>query len=136
MMNLNTAIQLLKEKGYKHTKQRERMLEIFVSQDQYIAAKDVLRMIQQDFPSVSYDTIYRNLYLLTDEEMLEATVLHGEKHFRLACYSNEHHHHFICNSCGSKKEVEFCPMNVIEKLQGYQIEHHKFEIYGECPQCH
>ncbi|QAS52939.1 Fur family transcriptional regulator [Halobacillus litoralis] len=135
-MNLNTAIQKLKEKGYKHTRQRERMLEIFVNQDQYIAAKEVLKMIQEDFPSVSFDTVYRNLYLLTDEDLLEATELHGEKHFRLACTSNGHHHHFICTFCGKTKAVEFCPMQTMDdKLEGYQIENHKFEIYGACPQC-
>ncbi|MGI8317039.1 Fur family transcriptional regulator [Halobacillus mangrovi] len=136
-MNLTTAIQKLKEKGYKHTKQRERLLEIFVSQDQFIAAKEILKMIQKDFPSVSYDTIYRNLYLLTDEDLLEATELHGEKHFRLACNSSGHHHHFICTICGSTKAIEFCPMNAIhDKLGGYQVVNHKFEIFGVCPQCH
>ncbi|WP_347861485.1 Fur family transcriptional regulator [Salimicrobium sp. PL1-032A] len=136
-MNLSTAIQKLKEKGYKHTKQRERMLRIFVNQDQYIAAKDILKIIQEDFPSVSYDTIYRNLYLLTDQEILEATELHGEKHFRLACGSSGHHHHFICTMCGSTKAIDFCPMTSMrEELPGYEVENHKFEIYGMCPQCH
>lgn len=135
-MRLETAIQLLKEKGYKHTKQRERILEIFVSQDQYIAAKDILKMIQEDFPNVSYDTIYRNLYLLSDEELLEATELNGEKHFRLACESSGHHHHFICTECGKTKSLDFCPMTTIQDdLSGYAIENHKFEIYGTCPQC-
>lgn len=42
-MNVETALQRLKEKGYKRTKQRERIVEIFVQQDQYIAAKDILK---------------------------------------------------------------------------------------------
>ncbi|UOQ43839.1 transcriptional repressor [Halobacillus salinarum] len=135
-MKLQTALDKLKEKGYKRTKQRERMLEIFIEQDQYIAAKEILRQFQQDFPGVSYDTIYRNLYLLTDVEILEATELGGEKHFRLGCETHGHHHHFICTDCGKTKSIHFCPMAEIEEnLSGYQIENHKFEIYGKCPQC-
>ncbi|GGF24724.1 transcriptional repressor [Halobacillus andaensis] len=136
-MNLETAIQKLKEKGYKKTRQRERILEIFVNQDQYIAAKTIIKEIQEDFPGVSYDTIYRNLYLLTDEEILESTELSGEKHFRLGCDTHGHHHHFICTDCGKTKPIDFCPMESInENLQGYDIENHKFEIYGKCPVCH
>ncbi|TGB03930.1 Fur family transcriptional regulator [Halobacillus salinus] len=135
-MKMETALERLREKGYKRTKQRERMLEIFTNQDQYIAAKDILKTFQEDFPGVSYDTIYRNLYLLTDEEILEATELGGEKHFRLSCDTHGHHHHFICTACGKTKSIEFCPMDKVQdNLQGYDIENHKFEIYGKCPAC-
>ncbi|WP_226584941.1 Fur family transcriptional regulator [Halobacillus litoralis] len=135
-MNVEKALQKLKEKGYKRTKQRERILDIFVKQDQYIAAKEILREIQTDFPGVSYDTIYRNLYMLTDVDILEATELGGEKHFRLGCETHGHHHHFICTECGKTKSIEFCPMeNLNESLSGYDVENHKFEIYGKCPQC-
>ncbi|ENH96886.1 Fur family transcriptional regulator [Gracilibacillus halophilus YIM-C55.5] len=135
-MNVNTAIQKLKEKGYKHTKQREQILNILVNKDHYIAAKEIIERIKQHFPNVSYDTIYRNLYLLTNEELLEMTDLHGEKHFRIMCHSKGHHHHLICNTCGKTKTIDFCPMDIVDdKLEGYQIDTHKFEIYGLCPQC-
>ncbi|MFQ3546187.1 Fur family transcriptional regulator [Halobacillus rhizosphaerae] len=135
-MKLEAAFNKLKEKGYKRTKQREKILEIFVAQDQYIAAKVILKEIQADFPGVSYDTIYRNLYLLSEEEILEATELGGEKHFRLSCDTHGHHHHFICTDCGKTKSIHFCPMERMnESLPGCQIENHKFEIYGKCPEC-
>ncbi|MFD1020761.1 Fur family transcriptional regulator [Thalassobacillus hwangdonensis] len=135
-MNLEKAIRTMKERGYKHTKQRERILEIFSKQDQYIAAKDILKELQKDFPSVSFDTVYRNLYLLADESILEATELEGEKHFRFHCDAHGHHHHFICTDCGKTKAVDFCPMETIESsLSGYDVASHKFEVYGRCPQC-
>ncbi|MCA1022330.1 Fur family transcriptional regulator [Halobacillus litoralis] len=136
-MNVETALQRLKEKGYKRTKQRERMLKIFAGQDQYIAAKDILKEFQEYFPSVSFDTVYRNLYMLTEVDILESTELGGEKHFRLSCDTDGHHHHFICTDCGKTKSIAFCPMEKVnENLKGYDIENHKFEIYGKCPQCH
>ncbi|WP_082235056.1 Fur family transcriptional regulator [Halobacillus massiliensis] len=135
-MKLESALQKLKTSGYKKTKQRERILEILIEHDQYIAAKTILKQIQKDFPGVSYDTVYRNLYLLTEEEILESTDLSGEKHFRMGCDTKGHHHHFICTDCGKTKSIDFCPMESLnENLRGYDIENHKFEIYGKCPVC-
>ncbi|AKG05119.1 MULTISPECIES: Fur family transcriptional regulator [Salimicrobium] len=136
MSVMNRALQQLKEKGYKKTKQRERIIEIFASHDQYVPAKKILQDMQKEFPNISFDTVYRNLYLLSGENVLEATELEGEKHFRLSCGTGHHHHHFICTDCGKTKLIEFCPMEKInEDLKGYDVESHKFEIYGKCPLC-
>ncbi|MYL48278.1 transcriptional repressor [Halobacillus litoralis] len=134
-MDLQTAIHTLKEKGYKRTKQRERMLKIFIDQHHYLAAKDVIRDIQQYFPGVSYATVYKNLYLLTEEKLLETIEMNREKHFRLA--RPGHKHLFICKACRETKDIDLCPMELIKNdLEGYVIENHKFEVYGICPQCH
>jgi Fur family zinc uptake transcriptional regulator len=62
--------------------------------------------------------------------------LSGEKNFRFSCATREHHHHFICLDCGKTKEIQTCPMAVLdEDLVGYNVSGHKFEIYGKCPEC-
>ncbi|MER2049289.1 MAG: transcriptional repressor, partial [Solibacillus sp.] len=64
------------------------------------------------------------------------TELNGERNFRMHCESDHHHHHFICRDCGNVKELSVCPMEMLgEKLPGYAVEAHKFEIYGKCPDC-
>jgi len=48
----------------------------------------------------------------------------------------EHHHHFICESCGTTKVIDFCPMDSIkQQLPNVEIASHKLEVYGKCEQC-
>ncbi|MGP7819070.1 Fur family transcriptional regulator [Niallia sp. 01092] len=135
-MNVQQALEILKEKGYKHTGKREEMLELFAHSNKYITAKEVLDRLKHDYPGLSFDTIYRNLSLFAQLNIFEMTELNGEKHFRFTCPHQQHHHHFICLECGKTKEIITCPMEELtDNLKGYDVSGHKFEIYGRCPDC-
>lgn len=135
-MNVSEAIHLIKQNGYKLTDKREYILEIFAKENKYLTAKEVLEFMQKSFPSLSFDTIYRNLSLFHELGILEATELNGEKHFRFICSVNDHHHHFICLVCGRTKALQACPMDtILDDLKDYAVEDHKFEVYGTCPSC-
>lgn len=135
-MNATQALKLLKENGYKHTKQRIRLLELLDKQEQYLSVKHLWGDFQVDFPGASYDTVYRNLYTLSELGILETTTLDGEKHFRFHCETDGHHHHFICTTCGKTNAIDICPMDAVtDQLPEHQIEHHTFEVYGKCPSC-
>ncbi|AYC29591.1 Fur family transcriptional regulator [Paenisporosarcina cavernae] len=135
-MNEKKAWEILKGKGYKKTDQREKILSIFAQTDRYLSAKDVLNHLSEDSPSLSFDTIYRNLSTFVGHGILDEMDFSGEKQFRMQCETDHHHHHFICLSCGEIKELSICPIpQVKESLKGYEIEQHRFEIFGKCPLC-
>lgn len=135
-MNITRAWEILKENGYKKTDKRELILNMFSETEKYLTARDLLTVLKKDFPGMSYDTIYRNLTTFVELGILEETELNGERNFRMHCETDHHHHHFICMECGKVKELSICPMDLLdESLKGYEVESHKFEIYGKCAQC-
>lgn len=110
-MNTNDAIKILKENGLKYTDKRKDMLDIFVEEDKYINAKYIQQVMDENYPGISFDTIYRNLHLFKDLGIIENTELDGEMKFRIAC-TNHHHHHFICEKCGDTKVIDYCPIEI------------------------
>lgn len=133
------AMQQLKANGYKYTRKREEMMQFFIDQDRYLSAKEVYEFMNQQYPGISYDTIYRNLKDFSEINLLEETEWDGEKKFRFHCCHDNglgHHHHFICLMCGATREISMCPMDFFEdQLTGCEIEEHRFEIYGKCEKC-
>lgn len=134
-MSVNDAIKTLKNEGHKMTHRRKTILNYFYQTNGYRTARNLYEHMEAEFPGISYDTVYRNLHLFHDLNILESTSLNAEKHFRLNC-SGQHHHHFICNTCGKTKRLNICPMDDIgNMLENYLIDGHKFEVYGLCPAC-
>lgn len=135
---IQQALATLKENGYKYTKKRETMLTYLAKRNRYVSAKEIHQHMNQQFPGVSYDTVYRNLHDFSEIELLEETDLNGEMKFRFHCCHGHqhHHHHFICTVCGKTKELDLCPMDFFEgQLPGCTIDGHRFEIFGRCEDC-
>ncbi|GGB04744.1 transcriptional repressor [Macrococcus hajekii] len=134
-MKIEEAIQTLKNNGYKYTDKRRDMITILAEEDKYITAKAIQFKMYEMYPGISFDTVYRNLHLFSELNIIEATEWNNEKQFRLSC-AHHHHHHFICESCGQTKVIEHCPLEVFKnELPGVEIKNHKIELYGLCEKC-
>lgn len=140
-MDINAYMDKLKNQGLKLTGQRKRILEILLEQDRYLSARELIDLLSPDYPSISFDTIYRNLRTMRDEQILEEAMFDdGSSRFRIACIDEDqnhhHHHHFICMGCGSTQTLEACPMEEIKEVpEGFEVAYHRFEIFGLCQAC-
>ena len=135
-MNLEEALQILKERGFKYTGKREEMIRICASEKRYLSAKDIMERMKENYPALSFDTVYRNLSTFVELGILEETELDGEGKFRLSCSTHGHHHHVICTECGKTSALPNCPMTVIPQIpEDFQVTGHKFEVYGTCKDC-
>ncbi|MGL5686479.1 MAG: Fur family transcriptional regulator, partial [Vagococcus fluvialis] len=79
---LASAIEIIKDNGYKYTKKREEILTFLIQENRYIGAIEVFDYMNEKHQGISYDTIYRNLRDFTSMGLLEETELMGEKKFR------------------------------------------------------
>src|SRR5213595_1080165 len=135
-MDVNDALKILKDHRYKFTGKREMIIEIFCNEKRYMPAKEVMRRMEENYPNLSFDTVYRNLSLLENLGILESTELNGEKQYRFSCSSKEHHHHVICKKCRKTIHFDMCPMEILnDRFEDFKITGHKFEIYGYCRDC-
>ncbi len=135
-MNIKQALDLLKKHGYKYTNKRELMMDIFLRESRYLSAREVLDRMQEDFPGLSFDTVYRNISIFERLGIIEGTEWDGERRYRFHCNRDNHHHHIICTKCGRTREIQVCPMNaILGEPDNFEITGHKFEIYGICADC-
>jgi Fur family zinc uptake transcriptional regulator len=132
---MQQIIQAMTIKGWRITEQRKSMAKIFAEADGYLSPKDVYEFMRIKYPGVSFDTVYRNLRLLSEMGVLEQFYFNEGLKFRASCLKH-HHHHLICSSCEKTLTFDFCPMHFISTIPGnYQILNHRFEVFGTCPDC-
>lgn len=129
-------LEFLKEKGYKLTKQRCKILEC-LEKHPSLSAEEILSLINQEI-EVNLSTIYRNLNLLLQMGLIrKSNQLSQSDYFELVRQNCSHD--LLCLACGDKVSFSTCTFNQlakeIESETKYQVKHHNFEIYGLCPKC-
>ncbi len=129
----------IKKQGLRNTKQREEILEAFLSSGGHITADEILEKVRKKDSSIGYATVHRNLALLLDSGLAEEIKIGKGKTRYEQMHRREHHDHLICLKCGQFIEVRD---ENIEKLQDELAEknefepvRHKLEIYGYCRHC-
>jgi len=133
---VDQMIAIMSKYGWRITEQRRTIAEIFAGVDGYLSPKDVYDRMTVSYPGLSFDTVYRNLRLLTEMGALEQFYfLDGGLKFRALC-EEHHHHHLICTNCEKTIAFDYCPMERRPELPGsFRIAGHRFEIYGQCEDC-
>lgn len=134
-MDKDEILKILKNNGYKNTNQRIEIIEAISSENRYISVKEIYSKVRYKFPKMSFDTIYRNLSMLSDLGLIDVIHQEGEAKYKIICIK-DHHHHMICQCCGEISVIKKCPMEYLGEIeQDFLITDHKFEIYGVCKKC-
>jgi len=127
----------LDRKGMKHTRQRDAILEVFVSSSGHVTSEELYELVRAKEPEIGAATVYRTLKLFCDAGVAQ------QRHFRdgitLYEYEEHHHDHLICVSCNEIIEFQ-CPeieqqQTRIAAQHGYRLTSHRHHLYGLCPRC-
>ncbi len=126
-------------KGLKSTRQRDIILDGFLSNDAHMSIEELYLKLRAKHPNIGYATVYRTLKLFA-ESGIAREIQFGDGQTRYEHVAEgEHHDHLVCTRCGAVKEfsnesIEMLQDEIAEK-HGYLVHTHKLELYGICPKC-
>jgi Fur family transcriptional regulator, ferric uptake regulator len=136
---VDTLGAFIAQRGMKQSRQRNLIVEAFFAMGGHVPVEAVVARVREQDARVSVATVYRTMKLLVESGL--ATARHfGDGQTRYEPAMRRHHHdHLICTTCGAIVEFE---SERIEELQdrvarrhGFEVEHHRLEIYGRCARC-
>jgi len=130
-------VRYLGEHGRKQTRQREAILDIFLSAGGHLSSEEVYQAVRARHSNIGYTTVYRTMKLLC------AAGVASERHFDdgVTRYEieHEHHDHLVCVKCGKIIEFECeaieASQNEIAARHGFRVLRHRHELYGHCADC-
>jgi Fe2+ or Zn2+ uptake regulation protein len=137
-----TAATRLRASDQRYTRNRRAIVTALAASDHPVSIPDLLAA-NAGLPQSS---AYRNLALLETAGVVRRVLGGGE----FACYElaedlTEHHHHFICSTCGAVEDftlpaevehaVERALMRVARRRR-FEGAHHRLDLVGLCANCH
>ena len=126
----------LRQNGLKLTKQRQLILDKFVSFDRHVTPDEMLALLKSDMPNLGLATLYRTMKLFVKAGIAhERRFADGLMRYEYAI-EGEHHDHIICTDCGLIIEFEDDTIEErqreVSRSHGILIQSHRLDIYGTC----
>ena len=123
----------LRKQGVRITRQRSVILGILSETEDHPDALEIFRRAVAADPSISLSTVYRTMKLLGDMGAIRRHAFEGGPS-RFEHASGDHHDHLIDIETGDVIEFKSDRIeelqNEIAKDLGYDIVHHRLELYG------
>ena len=128
----------LDDAGYRLTGARRSIADLIARRDGHFTAADLVADARKRRLGIGRATIFRTLDVLADLRAVERLDLPTGEHAYVAC-EPVHHHHIVCSDCGVSRDVDDAGWRAvvgdIELRTGYEIDDHRLELFGRCPDC-
>ncbi len=119
----------------RETQQRKAIHNVLVNSGRPLSVNEVFELAQSEVTRLGIATVYRNLRALQEEGQIVQVDLPGQPP-RWEVVPEEHHHHFICNTCDRMYEIHGCPEGIAKLLpKGYTLAEHELLLRGQCDAC-
>lgn len=133
----DAAIELLRDNGLHVTAQRLAVLQA-VDASPHSTADQVADLARGHLGSISRQSVYDTLSVLTDKGVLRRIHPEGSA-ARYESRVGDNHHHIVCRACGRLEDVE-CAVGHVPCLtavqdHGFIIDEAEVVYWGHCPQC-
>lgn len=98
---------------------------------------EIYEVVKKKLTRISKATVYKNLKLLTEQDLIREVDLKGVSRFE---YNTKSHHHMICKKCSkiidfeSEKLIKYS-YNIIKNVKDFKIDNTSTNFYGYCNKC-
>lgn len=119
------------------TTQRQIILEELAKLKTNPTASEVFDMVRKRLPRIGLGTVYRNLELMAENDMIRKIEVGGTQNRYDAI--TKPHYHIRCSHCGKVDDIDVEINDDLVKGAAksclYQIQGHRIEFSGVCPNC-
>ncbi len=129
----------LEERGLKHSRQRDVIVETFYAMGGHVPVDGLVSRVRALDARVSVATVYRTMKLLAECGIaVPRRFDDGQTRYEPAT-GRDHHDHLICTGCGRIVEFENERIEALQgrvaRSHGFEVHSHKLELYGHCERC-
>ncbi|MDX1657995.1 MAG: transcriptional repressor [Nitriliruptorales bacterium] len=136
-----TVRDLLRGTRQRYTRGRQELVELLAGQGRPVTIPELLAA----GASQAQSSLYRNLAVLEQcGAVRRISSVDDVARYELDEGLTEHHHHFVCSSCGRiddvtlSESVEASLAKAASRAgddHGYEVGTHRLELVGTCPDC-
>ncbi|MBC7335672.1 MAG: transcriptional repressor [Clostridia bacterium] len=133
---------LLVRRAYRSTPQRRAIIAVLAAKKgEHLTAEEVFAAAKKTRPRIGLATVYRTLALLGKMGIVHhLRAEDGVSRYELSpAWRKARHHHLICLSCGSIREIEAAELDALyEKtalIHKFELVPQPLELWGYCQKC-
>lgn len=137
----HTADERLRRDGQRYTANRRALVSALGGSDRPLAMGELLERSD----GMAQSSAYRNLAILEAAGVVHRLVTSDDTaRYELAEDLTGHHHHVICDSCGSVLDID-APAELergvhefaaaVAATHGFVVAHHRLDLVGTCADC-
>ncbi|HLV09280.1 MAG TPA: Fur family transcriptional regulator [Halanaerobiales bacterium] len=131
MFPIKTIKDLLEKKGIEASFQRLKIYQYLIREKNHPTVNMIFKALSREIPTLSKTTVYNNLKLFEEKEMVVALNL-SDHEVRFDADTTVHGH-FKCRRC--EKIYDFKINSIDTDLKGYKIEEKEVYYTGICKDC-
>jgi Fur family transcriptional regulator, ferric uptake regulator len=134
------ALQELDSAGYRRGEARGAVVELLSRQPCALTAQEIGDELRRRRRAVGLASVYRALDLLTELKLIHRLEMgQGVARYEPLEPSGEHHHHLVCDRCGSVVPFDDPDLEqTIERLSSrlaFDVDEHDVVLRGACAAC-
>ena len=131
----------LEAKGRRFTSNHRLVINVLADAGRPLTIPEILPLV----PGVPQSSVYRTLTVLEEAGTVSRLAVgSNHAHFELSEQLGHHHHHLVCQSCGTVTDIDLAPeteevidsaLTELARKHSFRVADHQIDAIGHCSDC-